>query len=159
MDEIRCLDEFALRHHHGNYSYKDKRDKVKFGQDATPLELVVYICESLNPIIGDNDKILDPFAGTGIFMDTMIRYNFGFELEELKRRWDNGLLECYEIMPDVALVCAVNMELAYMANTGEYKRCNFVYCIDTLDYGEDVYRCRLSEQEFSHEEMREWFRV
>ena len=156
---IRCFDEFAVSHHHGNFSYQDKRAKDRFGQEATPLELVEYVCEVISPIIGDNDKILDPFAGTGIFMDVMLRYVFGFDNDELDRRWANGLFECYEIMPDIALVCAVNMELAYAAITGEYKRCQFVYCIDTLDYGDDVYKCQLSGQEFSHDEVREWFRV
>lgn len=174
---LEPIDKFAVENHHGNFQYKDKRNRQKFGQAATPMVLVSFIAESTASLINnlfdqypnqyfprfplgaDNVRIIEPSVGTGRFMDYLLR--FCLTEQQVRDKWDSGYLQCFELCPDVALICAVNMELAYMAITGEYRRCRFVACVDSFDIDPETgsYHCQQDNKDYTENEMWHAFSV
>lgn len=114
---------------------------------------------SRHPLGDEGVRVIDPFVGTGIFMDLIIRFHL--TEQQLRDKWDTGYLQCFEYSPDIALICAINMELAYATITGEYRRCRFVACIDTHDQDPETgsYYCQQDNKHYTNNEMWHAFSV
>ena len=177
--------QFALYNHHGNYTYgkMDGTNKIRKVQAATPPILVEFINRSVVYLINDlipqvteqlegqgvknyrcplghpSIKLTEPFLGTGIFIDIVLRYHL--TVDQLKTKWNNGYIQCFELDPVTAMVGAVNLELAYATITGEYRRCWFVACVDTFQVDPQTggYKCQEDNVEYTEYEMWKWFHV
>ena len=186
---IKDFNEFALFNHHGNFTYGelDMAKKLRNTQMATPPWLVQFANRSVEYLLHElvpktisqivdqlgqrgvvnypypfghpSVKIADPFLGTGIFIDIVLRYHL--TVDQLKSKWNNGDIQCFELDPVTAMVGAVNLELAYATITGEYRRCWFVACVDTfqVDPQTGVYKCQEDNVEYTEGEMWQWFHV
>lgn len=180
--------QFALYNHHGNFTYGEFNIRIagnpfRRTQVATPPTLVEFMNRSVEYLITEllpqttkqleqqgvkdyehplghpNVNLFDPFAGTGVFLDMVMRCHM--TLDQFKNKWNSGKIQCFELDPVTALVCATNFELTYATLTGEYSRCRFVACIDTFQQDPETgsYHCQQDDRHYTENEMWHAFHV
>lgn len=172
---------------YGNYKYlhDGRLGPLRRTQIPTPPELAIFAVNSGKDLLNDlvnqtreqlkqkgirgkeldhplgypTVRIIDPFVGTGIFIDLQIRYHM--TPEQLVAKWNTGYIQAYDLDPVSAMVAAVNFELAYATITGTYRRCWFVACIDTFQLcpKTGIYKCQEDNVVYTEAEMWEWFHV
>ncbi len=131
----------------------------KLGVAYTPVEIVDFILKSANEILKDEfgkkltDEgvhIIDPFVGTGTFLNRLIQgpgednlklspenqapegNNFLIKKEDLPRKFEKEL-HANEILLLPYYVASVNIEEAYYSRGGEYKQFPGITLTDTFN--------------------------
>ena len=114
----------------------------KLGVAYTPVEIVDFIIKSADEILkkefnkGLTDKgvhIIDPFVGTGTFMNRMIQMNPIIEKEDLPRKFKEEL-HANEILLLPYYVASINIEEAYHSRMGgRYKQFPGITLTDTFN--------------------------
>ena len=114
----------------------------KLGVAYTPIEVVDFIIKSADEILrkefnkGLTDKgvhIIDPFVGTGTFINRMIQMNPIIEKEDLPRKFKEEL-HANEILLLPYYVASINIEEAYHSRMGEqYKQFPGITLTDTFN--------------------------
>ena len=114
----------------------------KLGVAYTPVEIVDFIIKSADEILrkefnkGLTDKgvhIIDPFVGTGTFINRMIQMNPIIEKEDLPRKFKEEL-HANEILLLPYYVASINIEEAYHSRMGgRYKQFPGITLTDTFN--------------------------
>ena len=114
----------------------------KLGVAYTPVEIVDFIVKSADEILrkefnkGLTDKgvhIIDPFVGTGTFINRLIQMNPIIEKEDLPRKFKEEL-HANEILLLPYYVASVNIEEAYHSRMGgRYKQFPGITLTDTFN--------------------------
>ena len=114
----------------------------KLGVAYTPVEIVDFILRSADEILKDEfDKrltdegvhIIDPFVGTGTFLNRLIQMNPVIEKEDLPRKFEKEL-HANEILLLPYYVSSINIEEAYYSRMGkEYKQFPGITLTDTFN--------------------------
>ena len=131
------------------------------GGDPTPIEITKFMTASIAHILekefgkrlGDEGvRIVDPFCGTGVFVDTLITKMDYMTNAELARKWDSGELECIELLPEVAEMARAVLEDAYEKRMGVRRKCNFVHVADTFNVNPKT-NLEYTEEEIKQHEL------
>ena len=114
----------------------------KLGVAYTPVEIVDFILRSANEILRDEfDKgltdegvhIIDPFVGTGTFINRLIQMNPVIEKEDLPRKFQKEL-HANDILLLPYYVASINIEEAYHSRMGGgYKQFPGITLTDTFN--------------------------
>ena len=117
----------------------------KLGVAFTPIEVVDFILESVNEILkkefqrGLTDKgvhIIDPFVGTGTFINRLISNEYLIKKEDLQRKFKDEL-HANEILLLPYYVASINIEEAYNNRMGgRYKQFSGIILTDTFNINE-----------------------
>ena len=114
----------------------------KLGVAFTPIEIVDFIIKSTDKILraefnkGLTDKgvhVIDPFVGTGTFINRMIQMNPIIEKEDLSRKFKEEF-HANEILLLPYYVASINIEEAYHSRmSGKYKQFPGITLTDTFN--------------------------
>ena len=117
----------------------------KLGVAYTPVEIVDFIIKSVDEILKKEfnkrltDKgvhVIDPFVGTGTFINRMIQMNPIIEKEDLPRKF-KGEFHANEILLLPYYVASINIEEAYHSRMGgRYKQFPGITLTDTFNLDE-----------------------
>ena len=118
----------------------------KLGVAYTPVEIIDFIIKSADEILrkefnkGLTDKgvhIIDPFVGTGTFINRLIQMNPVIEKEDLPRKFKEEL-HANEILLLPYYVASINIEEAYHSRMGgRYKQFPGITLTDTFNIYEE----------------------
>ena len=117
----------------------------KLGVAYTPVEIVDFILRSADEILKDEfDKgltdegvhVIDPFVGTGTFLNRLIQMNPVIEKEDLPRKFQKEL-HANDILLLPYYVASINIEEAYYSRMGgKYKQFPGITLTDTFNIDE-----------------------
>ena len=122
----------------------------RLGVAYTPIEIVDFILQSANELLkqefnkGLTDKnvhILEPFAGTGMFINRLISDESLIKEEDLSRKFSEEI-HANEIMLLPYYVASINIESAYNSRMGgKYKHFPGIVLTDTFEcYEQENYK-------------------
>ena len=144
----RTIADFSEKQHFLNAVYErffqgySVKAADTLGIVYTPQEIVDFMCASVEQVLQDEFgkklsdpgvNILDPCTGTGNFVVNLLRR---IPRRALRRVYTEQLF-ANEVMLLPYYIAALNIEHAYYARTGEYKRFDGLCFVDTLDLAEE----------------------
>ena len=136
----------------------------RLGVAYTPIEIVDFILKSANELLkqefnkGLTDKnvhILEPFAGTGMFINRLISDKNLIKEEDLSRKFSKEI-HANEIMLLPYYVASVNIESAYNSRMGgKYKHFPGIVLTDTFEcYEQEKYQTKYKTNLFQENKKR-----
>ena len=136
----------------------------RLGVAYTPIEIVDFILQSANELLkqefnkGLTDKnvhILEPFAGTGMFINRLISDENLIKEEDLSRKFSKEI-HVNEIMLLPYYVASINIESAYNSRMGgKYKHFPGIVLTDTFEcYEQEKYQAKYKTVFFQENKKR-----
>ena len=114
----------------------------KYGIAYTPPEVVNFVIQSTEDLcqkhfgksLGDSGvNIMDPFTGTGTFITHLIDSGIISD-EQLKKKYENGEIQCNEITLIAWYIASLNIEYLFheKTNSRDYIPFEGIHCVDTF---------------------------